>query len=433
MVFGWGKKKKQEPETVKQDAVSNEIQLSDVMPILDDIKNIRMKTIAAQVKTFRNKIDSECKRVLEIANELDADNLKVDDIDIHLKILVVRGKKDVVSTIKKECDVNFPQIESYDDVVAFSKIANRMLKRLGDVLGKHSSVIHIFAKKYAQKLKDDLSELNENFDDVKLLIENFSNVESAAQEIDSKINSYHQTVQLIQKQTKTISELTGTVSELDSKITDTSERIESIKSSQDYLEFIKISEKIDSLLPEKSKIVSVIQDQFTKISRPLNKFLNASSLGKEQFLILQTLSQSPFDALTAQNQSTIKELLDSITTGVTSGSVSVKDIDKSVSQIKETQSLIDSFTKSVTEFNEKKSDLEKQLGQFDNSELHLKEKELEKHSENKSFSESKITKLNAQISELKQELPEIISYIEKHLGKISAVQYEIKRETQDAV
>ena len=33
------------------------------------------------------------------------DNLKVDDIDKHLAIIVVRGKKQVIDVIKKGCNV----------------------------------------------------------------------------------------------------------------------------------------------------------------------------------------------------------------------------------------------------------------------------------------------------------------------------------------
>jgi len=126
MVFGWGKKKqkKQEPEIAPQ---KKQILLSDVPNVVDEIHSIRTKTITVETKTFKNKINSSCETILHIAIDLERDTLNVDDIDIHLKRLVERGKKEVISIIKRESIVQLPEINSYDDVKNFNAIAGRML------------------------------------------------------------------------------------------------------------------------------------------------------------------------------------------------------------------------------------------------------------------------------------------------------------------
>ena len=58
--------------------------------------------------------------------------------------------------------------------------------------------------------------------------------------------------------------------------------IENIKNSSEYAEFLEINEKLDSLPSEKNKIKNEIELQFTKISRPLNKYVYVSSLDKPQ-------------------------------------------------------------------------------------------------------------------------------------------------------
>ena len=68
------------------------------------------KTIIAEVKTFRNKINSSCETILHIVIDLERDTLKIDDIDIHLKRLVERGKKEVITVIKRESTVQLPAI-----------------------------------------------------------------------------------------------------------------------------------------------------------------------------------------------------------------------------------------------------------------------------------------------------------------------------------
>nr|AIF22994.1 hypothetical protein [uncultured marine thaumarchaeote SAT1000_12_D12] len=61
--------------------------------VVDEIRSIRAKTIIAETRTFKNKIKSSCETILHIAIDLERDTLNVDDIDIHLKRLVERGKK----------------------------------------------------------------------------------------------------------------------------------------------------------------------------------------------------------------------------------------------------------------------------------------------------------------------------------------------------
>jgi hypothetical protein len=129
MVFGWGRKKSQGEDILPQE---KQILLSAVQNTVDDIRLIRTKTIIAETKTFRNKIKSSCETILHIAIDLERDTLEVDDMDIQLKRLVERGKKDVISIIKRESIVELPEINSYKDVKNFNAIAGRMLKKIGD-------------------------------------------------------------------------------------------------------------------------------------------------------------------------------------------------------------------------------------------------------------------------------------------------------------
>ena len=174
MVFGWGKKKdvlEHEVEPIEQ--VISEIKLTEIPKIIDNIENLRQKTLVSEIKVFRNKIDSDRKNLLSIANKLKNDNLKTDDIDIHFKLIVNRGKSEVISTIQKEFQTSFTEINSLNDVMQFEKIATKAIKKVGDVLGRHTRVIHIFAKKYAKQLKSDLQILDNYLKEIKDLISNY--------------------------------------------------------------------------------------------------------------------------------------------------------------------------------------------------------------------------------------------------------------------
>ena len=425
MVFGWGKKKpqKQEPGISLQ---KKQILLSDVPNAVNEILSIRTKTIIAETVTFRNKINSSCKTILDIAIDLERDTLKVDDIDIHLKRLVERGKKEVISVIKRESIVKIPEINSYEDVKNFNALAGRILKKIGDALGRQSSVIHIFAKKYAGKLKGDLKVMTDGNDEVTTIITNHSELETKIEQILETMNKIEQSKKLIvdlgeqQKLAKkTIGDLTTMIDRDENMIND-------IKNSSKYAEFLQINENLDSLSSEKNKIKNEIELQFTKISRPLNKYVYVSALDKPLKKLLTNLIANPYDVLIDTNKQDIVQILESTRNGIQSGSVSVKDTQKSVLQIDETLSLLSGFIVKISNFNSSKNDIESKLLAFSNDELRQKESNLSMHHNDKLSLESKIKSIEEELTSTAEFIPKSVKSVELILNQISAVQYIIK-------
>ena len=427
MVFGWGKKKSQQkvsdiPPEKKQ------ILLSDVPAIIDEIRTIRIKTIIAEAKTFRNKIDSSCKTILGIADDLEHDTLKVDDIDPILKSLVERGKKEVISVIKRESTVQLPEINSYDDVKIFNTTTTRMLKKIGDALGRQSRVIHIFAKKYAGKLKSDLKVVTDRNDEITTTITNHSELETKTEQIFENINMIEQSKKSIIDLGEQQKLAKKTMEELIATIKRDERDIENIKNSSEYVEFLQTSKNLDSLSSEKNKIRNEIELQFTKISRPLNKYVYVSSLDKPQKKLLANLLENSYDVLIDSNKQDIVQILESTKNGVQSGSVSVKDVDKSLSQIDETLSLLPVFIEKISTFNRSRSDIENKLSTFDTEQLRRKESMLNTHQNDKSSLESKIRSAEKESIDAIEFIPKSIRSLESILNQISAVQYTIKSE-----
>ena len=425
MVFGWGKKKSQEEDILHQE---KQILLSAVQNTVDDIRLIRTKTIIAETKTFRNKIKPSCETILHIAIDLERDTLEVDDMDIQLKRIVERGKKDVISIIKRESIVELPEINSYKDVKNFNAIADRMLKKIGDALGRHSIAINVFAKKYATKLKSDLRIMTDGNDEITTIITNHTELESKINNVLETVDKIQQSKKLVidlteqQKQTeKTIDNLVTTIAQDEKDMIDT-------KRSNEYVEYLQINEKLNSLSTEKNKIKNEIEHQFTKISRPLNKYVYVSALDKSQKKLLADLIANSYDVLVDSNKQNIIKILESTRNGVQSGSVSVKDTDKSLSQIDETLSLLDTFIQKIDVFNRSKDDIESKLSVFNNEHLKQKESALNIHQNDKSTLESKIVSLGNELNDTVEHIPKYIKSVEYTLNQISAVQYTIKAE-----
>ena len=427
MVFGWGKKESR--QNVSDIALQKkQILLSDVQNIVSEIRSIQAKTIIVEAKTFRNKINSSCETILHIAIDLERDTLNVDDIDVHLKRLVERGKNEVISVIKRESTVQLPEINSFEDVKIFNATSNRMLKKIGDALGRQTRVIHIFAKKYAGKLKDDLKVMTDRNDEITATITNHSKLETKIEQVFETMNKIEQSKKLIidlgeqQKLTKKI------IGDLVTTINRDEKEIKDIKNSSEYTKFLEINENLDSLSSEKNKIKNEIELQFTKISRPLNKYVYVSSLDKPQKKLLAILLENPYHILIDANKQDIVQILESTRRGVQSGSISVKNVDKSLSQIDETLSLLPGFIEKISVFNRSKSDSESKLLVFNNEQLRQKESALNKHKNDKSTLESKIGSTEKELRDTIEFIPKCFKSVESILNQISAVQYTITLE-----
>ena len=427
MVFGWGKKKLEENEI---NVISKEkhILLSDVTDILKEIHSVRDKTIMAEVKTFRNKINSNRETLLKITKELGGDTLNTEEIDHHLRRLVDRGKSDVLSIIKKECTKNLIEINSFDDVKTFSETVTKMLKRVGDSLGRQSNVIHIFAKKYAKRLKDDLRVMQSDNKEISVLVTNHIDLENKVEKITENIIEYEQfqesLVVLHDRKENTQKNIQKLI-EMNKNIID---EIETLKNSKEYTAYLKIKEEINSLLSVRLEIKNQIDSQFANISRPMNKYIYISSLDKLQKKLLENLINNPIDVLTDENKDGIIQILEAVIKNVKSESISVKNIEKSLNQLNQTISLVDEFIDKINNCSQSKIDAENRLSVFNYANLEKKELDLSKNKNNTSDMESELKSFDLETDSITESMSESIKSIQSTLNHISAVHYNIELE-----
>jgi len=432
MVFGWGKKKKVEYDEPVENvtSISQTITLDEIPKILDDIVILRKGTLAAEIKSHRNRIDPQRVVLLKIANELSEDELDPDKLDPHFQIMVNRGKKEVISSIKKEFANPFPDINSPDDIMRFKKATTVGIKKVGDMLGKHSRVIHIFAKKYAKKLKEDLENLTENLKDVDELIDNFNNTENSVQTINELLSSRNKTLEKLSKQNSRMNELKSSITDKNEKITKFKNEIKEIKSSSDYKTYLDVKSQLSDCDSEEVKIRHHVNDEFTKISRPLGKFVHISSHDKELKDLTAKLASTPYDVLDIDNISGIKKILDYIVTGIDSGSVSVKDISKSKDSVAEIKNLIPSLISIKEKFETKKHELIIKLENFDSKSLQTAENNLKREESNISDTLSKLKIFEDENLDLTHSLPTILHQIERNLKDVTSTSYTISLDNK---
>ena len=422
MVFGWGKKK--DEKISKEIPLQKQIQLSDVSAIIQQILELRTLQILSDIKSIRNNTEPLITELIMIGNTLEKDDLQVDEIDKHLRIIVVRGKQQVIDMIKKDA-THLPNIASYDDAENFSVILNQMLKKIGDVLGRQTRVIHIFAKKYAEKLKEILIQMNSNHVQIQQLLKNYEHTKYVSAEILESLKEIVDLENNLTKKEQRIIEIHSFIDSLDKKILSFEDSIKKIQTSDEYGKFLDLKQILDEFTAKKNQIKNDIDSQFTKISRPLSRYEYVSSLDKEQKNLLSKLIEDPFEVLLSKNRDSIILILENVRKGITSGSISVKDTEKSFSQITETEEALDGFIKQVTVFVNKRQNIQDQMIALESNELSDLTSDLKNALSDKENSKLKIKTFQDEINESHSNIPKLISDIEIKLRKFSNTVYTI--------
>ena len=423
MVFGWGKKKSLEPPVERTSANQN-ISLSDVPQIISDLSKLRESQTLSEIKNLRNNTAPLIDDLMKIGIVLEKDDLKIDNIDKHLAIIVVRGKQQVIDILKKDVK-NLMQVSTMDDAKKLDYFLNQVLKKVGDVLGRQTRVIHIFAKKYANQLTSNLKIMNANSATISKLLKHFASTQSTFDEITQMLNKIKSLNQELDDKTKRNVEILDNLKSFKEKKISLQNSIDEIHSSENFKKYVNLENKLNEFTNQKSKIKSEIDTQFTKISRPLGRYAYGSALDKDQTRILSTLVDDPFGALISANSDTIILILDNIKKGINSGSISVKDTEKTLSQLTETEECLDSFIQKVHDYSTVFDSMKNDLNNLKPQNLTSFENDFFKNNDSENDANLKSKTILSEINEINSGIHQLTSKIEDKLQSFSNTKYSI--------
>jgi len=426
MVFGWGKKK-QEEQWQQNEHVQDQVRLSEIESMLQKNKEVRQAQIVHQAKPRFETIKKELRLTLSIADNLKNDDLKLDDVDTRLRVIVTRGKKDVVETISKEAAVDLPKIDSYESVVKCAEVSSHALKKIGDVLGKNTRIIHIFAKKYANDLKLHLETLSANHSDILKLLKGISDFESNVAQIKEEKARLESTEDEAAEKKSNLEKFKESLQQHHKTISELEDKISVIMGSSDYEQFLKSKKSLESVLNDETRLYKEIDDEFSKISRPLGKYVYVTSLEKHLKVLLEDLVKSAAKTITRENKDAVITVLESCMKGVMSGTVSVKENDKTVDQITHLISNIDSLIEKKSQHEIKIKKIMDAVNSFDSGRLADLQKQLDVAREDRDHAELKIKTLESEIEQLGAQGEDIVQQIADLINKAVGTRPKILR------
>lgn len=424
MVFGWGKKKteKLDSEKITQ---SKQISLKEAESVIQKEKNLRREELVSRTKFTQKKISTQFNQLSNIIADLENDDLKLEDVDKNIKTIVLRGKNQIIDIVKKETSTGIFEINSFQAVIDFNKEVNQSINKIGDVLGRNTRIVHTFAKKYANKMKNILSSMKSDVEETGNLLSKYQNIENEFADIQASLEKISSLQITIQELKQRIGELEDDLLRTQSDIERFSQNINKTKSTDSYLKYLELQKKLKSIENERYELKHQIDNQFSKISRPLSKYEYVTSVEKPKKILLEQLLKDPIDVLIEQNKDDIITVLQLVRKSVMADSISVKDTQKTLQALDETTESIDFFIQKVSDHDKKKGRFQNELNQLHPDELNQLEDKLAKATTTKQDIQQKISSLNEYQQESTKQIKTLIGIVEEKLGKIFSVKYQL--------
>jgi hypothetical protein len=269
--------------------------------------------------------------------------------------------------------------------------------------------------------------MNENSANISKLLKHFTSTQSTFDEITQMLNKIKSLNQELDDKTKRNVEILDDLKSFKEKKISLQNSIDEIHSSENFKKYVDLQNKLNEFTNQKSTIKSEIDTQFTKISRPLGRYAYGSALDKDQTRILSTLVDDPFGALISANSDTIILILENIKKGINSGSISVKDTTKTLSQLTETEECLESFIQKVHDYSTVFDSMKNDLNNLKPQNLTSLENEFSKTDNFENDAQLKSKTILSEINEINSQIPQLISKIEDKLQLFSNTKYTISQ------
>ncbi len=425
MVFGWGKKNKDIVQK-EESGLQRSVGMSEVSQIVDDTLKMRSKTIVFETSALHSRMDSLFANLAKIISKLDGDDLKIDDVDRNIRIIVERGKKQVIKIVKEESERPLQKISESKDVEKFVSDAGRRIKRTGDALGRHSRVINLFAKKYAVRIKDIMKDLESSLNQAIQLSKDNAMHQDNASAIDAGLKEIDNLNKISKSKIHRIKDVEAESVQIQDLLQKTQKNISEIKTSKNYAAYLDGCKKLDTHDRHIQDERREINEQFTKISRPLVKYEYVSAMDKERKMLLGDLCNDPYLAIHKGSVHDIQSILSTVRAGVIGGTVSVKDSDRSAAAIDEISAKVPEFIKSSSSLRLERENLAAEIAKlFDVNSLESLESSVLREKRRLEDQKNLIKSMHEESESALHKIPEVTALLQKNLRTLTGISYTL--------
>ncbi len=392
--------------------------------IVSEYGRRRREQAVSEIRDIRDSVEPMIEELVELGRILEHDDLNVDSIDRHLAIIVVRGKKQVIDVIRRSV-APLPAVDSIESAAKAESELRQLLKKMGDVLGRQTRVIHLFAKKHANRLKGNLEVMNSRHSEMRGILNRHNEADSESGEIVAIADGLARRRDDLRKKSQRVRDMSAEFEVLGSRVSGSRSELAEIKSSEEHAAYLKLLSDIEECDAQMSQIRAEISAQFSKISRPLGRYEYGSSLDKAQQKILAGLVADPAGTVNPENVEIISVIFSNVRRAVATGSISAKDVEKTIALLAETADMVRPLAGRVAECDGRRGDLAGRARTAKPAGLDECEAKLSKAASQHKDTGRRMEALRAQIKDDSDAILDMSADLQTRLRQHTGVRYEI--------
>lgn len=400
-MFGWGRKK---PEPAPRVRVMG---LDQVAPALDEALGAEAGLLVDRTRGLRDAIDAHMSRMVEVAGQMEAEQLG-DDVDARVASVAKRGKKQVVEAIRKHAGQGAGPASSVEEVREFNKAAERALSHMGDVLGKQTRIIHMFSKKHAGLLKDTLAAYAQDSKAAADLLRRYDSAESArgrAAELAVQIRACDSGAAEARSRAEALS---ASAERLDGEAEARDGAAARFKESDAYKEHARVLALMDALAKKRKDLEASMGQVMAPASKAVSKYTYGSALGKAQLAVAAAMLDSPLEAFSPQNRADIAQILENAKKSVEKGHMTVKDPAKTAAGLDEAAARLDGMIESVAKLSAEGDELRAALEAADISQMESDRSAASRAREDAALARTRASEALSEAGALEAKRPELV-------------------------
>lgn len=410
-MFGWGRK--------KQEAASEPrvLGLAEVEAEIDRVLAEEAGRLVDRARSLREAVEGHMSEMVRVAAQMESEPLG-GDVDDRVAAVVRRGKKQVLDSIRKQAGHGIPPVSSVDEVRAFDKASSHALAHVGDMLGKQTRVIHVFAKKHAARLKEILESYSEDAKSASELLRRYEASESdhaKASELLRQIRSGQSGAKEARARAKASSE---GAARMDAEAAAREEAAAKFRETDRYRRYAGVLSEMESLEKKRKSTELSVGAVTAPISKAVSKYRYGSSLDKAQLALAGAMLESPLDAFVKENRADIAQILANTKKAVENGHMSVKDPPKTASCLDEAASRLDEMISRVLEYSDEKRRLESELAAADIGQMKRDEAAAERARADAELARGRAAEATAEAEALEARRPELISELSSAASRL---------------
>lgn len=421
MVFGWGKKKAPPPaETVTR------IRLEEAPGTAEEVQAKRSQNVVTEASNILHGTNDMIRELTRIRQEMERDDLDMDDVDKRMQPLVIRGKKMLVDALRKNA-IEIEPIRAPDDMARAAGELEHRLKRLGNILGKQTRVIHIFAERYALRLKQILEEVEANRKSIQGLSGRHQADTGVANAVANGVANVRALEDTVRENAQKHDAAEAEARRLDIQMAKLASETERFRESDEYMRLLELRRELEGHEDARSRLSMEIAARFTSISRPLGRYERISA-DKEQTALLLRVQRNPYDVMNRREIGAVTDLLGNVRRAVVGGSISVKDVDKATEAITRTVESMEGYVDRVEGAEADIQKTRKMIADAEPVRLHEMEREMSSLQESKETTLRRAAETIAAVNLAARSIPAEVAEVQRALLRLTGTKYNITYE-----